>query len=481
MEWIRILIARCAALFRRHQLDAELDDELRVHIELAVAEKVRGGMSREDARTAALQDLGGITQAREAYRTQRGIPMLEILARDARFALRHLRRSPAFTLTAVLTLAIGIGGVATVYSLVEAVLLRPLPFTDSGRLVRLHEGVLHQFDQADLPAPDVIRFARDNRAFSRVAGFVASHEEVSGADQPFQAKSERITASLIPMLGVQPFLGRTFTQKEDDNAAPVLLLSYNTWRDRFASNPKIIGSTVDLDRRPYTIIGVMPRNFEFPLDAGRLSHRDLWVPMSFTPDEKQDETDNFQYGAIARLRPGVTLAQAQADVSRMVSAIQSEIPPQYGIQLTSRVEFLHIETVRNARPLLNALLAAAGLILLIACTNLANLQLVRAAGRKREFGMRVALGAGNSNLLRQLLVEGIMLSLFGGALAIALAISLVRLAPAVLPDSLPRLSEVAVHWQLFVIALAATIASGVLCGLAPALSAMKTDMLGAVR
>ncbi|HLY42129.1 MAG TPA: ABC transporter permease, partial [Terracidiphilus sp.] len=480
MDWVRSLVIRCASLFQRRKLDAELDYELREHVELAVRDKMRSGMSREAARTAALRDLGGMAQAREAYRIQRGMPFAETIARDARFGLRQLRRNPSFTLTAVLTLAIGVGGVATVYSLVEAVLLRPLPFVDSEGLVRLHEGVLHQFE-ADLPAPDVISFARDNHAFTQVAGFVAAEYELSGAGQPFQAKAERITASLIPMLGVQPVLGRTFTQKEDDDAAPVALLSYRAWRDRFAGNPKIIGSTIDLDRRPYTVIGVMPRNFEFPLDAGRLSHRDLWVPMSFTPDEKQDETDNFQYQAIARLRPGISMARAQSDVSRMVSAIEAQIPPQFGIHLTSNVKSLQEETIHGARPLLNALLAAACLILLIACTNLANLQLVRAAGRKREFGMRAALGAANANLLGQLLVEGIVLSMMGGALAIGLAVVLIRMAPALLPDSLPRLSEITLHWEMFAVAAAATVATGVLCGLAPALAAMKTDMQSALR
>jgi len=481
MDGIRMFLRRCASLFKRRKLDAELNEELSAHVEFAAAEKMKSGIPHEAAHAAALRDLGGITQTREAYRIQLGFPLFEMVVRDARFGLRQLRRNPAFTLTAVLTLAIGIGGLATVYSLVQAVLLRPLPFTDSARLVRLHEGVLHQFDQADLPAPDVIRFAHDNRAFTRVAGFVSTQYEVSGAGASFDAKAERITASLIPMLGVEPILGRTFTQKEDQDATPVVLLSYTVWHDRFASNPQIVGTIVDLDRRPYTIIGVMPRNFEFPLDAGRLSHRDLWVPMSFTADEKQDETDNFQYGAIARLRPGVTFAQARADVSRMVSAIEAEIPPQYGIHLTSSVRPLREETVHSARPLLNALVAAASLILLIACTNLANLQLVRGAGRRRELGMRAALGAANGHLLRQLLAEGIVLSTIGGAIAIGLAVLLIRLAPGFLPDSLPRLGEVAVHWQAFAVAAGATFATGILCGLAPALAALKTDMLSAVR
>jgi putative ABC transport system permease protein len=481
MEVIRVLLARCAAFFRGRKLDGDLDEEVRAHLDLAVEENLRHGMNAKEARAAAMRGFGGVTQTKEIYRLQRGIPFLETLGRDVRFALRQLRKSPGFTLTAVLTLAIGIGGVAAVYSVVEAVLLRPLPFHEPAQLVRLHEGVEHQFDQADLPAPDVIRFARDNRTFSRVAGFVAAEFELSGAGKPFQARVERVTASLLPILGVQPMLGRAFTQAEDENAAPVALISYAMWRERFQSSANAIGATIDLDRRPYTIVGVMPRSFEFPLDAGRLSHRDMWVPMSFTSDEKQDETDNFQYGAIARLKAGVALGQAQADVSRIVAAVEAQIPPQDGIHLTSSVESLQEETVNGARPLLNALLGAAGLILLIACANLANLLLVRGAGRRRELGMRVALGAARRTVLRQLFTESLVLAVIGGALGVALAFVLVQIAAATLPDSLPRLNEIALRWPVLLLAMGLTGVTGILCGWTPALAGVKPELMHSLR
>ncbi|MGA2538029.1 MAG: ABC transporter permease [Terracidiphilus sp.] len=477
----RILFKRCAALFGTRRSDTDLDEELQAHLDIAVHANVQSGMTREEARMAALRSFGGITQTKERYRSQRGLPFIETVARDIRYARRQLRKSPGFTLTAVLTLAVGIGGVTAVYTVVEAVLLRPLPFYQPERLVRLHEGVEHQFDSADLPAPDVIRFARDSQAFSQVAGFVSAGFEVSGAGKPFQAKAERISASLLPLLGVQPMLGRAFTQSEDEDSSPVAVISYAMWRERFQSSARAIGATIDLDRRPFTIVGVMPRSFEFPLDAGRLSHRDMWVPMSFTPDEKQDETDNFQYGAIARLKPGITLAQAQSDVRRMVASIEAEIPPQDGIHLTSNVRFLQEETVHGARPLLNTLLAAAGLILLIACANLANLLLVRTAGRRREFGMRIALGAARRAILRQLLTESLVLAALGGALGIVLAFVLVHLAAAVLPDSLPRLSEIAVRWPVLLVAMGLTGVTGILCGWAPALAGIKSDAMDSMR
>ncbi|HEX3985055.1 MAG TPA: ABC transporter permease, partial [Acidobacteriaceae bacterium] len=320
---------------------------------------------------------------------------------DLKFASRQLRKSPGFTLTAVMTLAIGIGGVIAVFSLVEAVLLRPLPFANPDGLARIHEGVEHQFDAADLPAPDVIQIARDNRTFTAVAGFISAEYELSGAGSPLRARAERVNASLFPLLGVQPLLGRTFTQSEDEHSAPVAVISYALWQERFQADTGVVGKIVDLDRRPYTVIGVMPRSFEFPIEAGRLNHRDLWIPMSFTPDERQDETDNFMYGAVARLKPGVTLAQARADVHRMIASIEAQIPQKFGIHLTSDVRSLQEETVSAARPLLRILMGATVLILCIACVNLANLLLVRGAGRRREFGVRLALGAGRRAMLRQ--------------------------------------------------------------------------------
>ena len=399
---------------------------------------------------------------------------------DIRHALRRLRKAPGFTMTAVLTLAVAIGGVTAVFSIVEAVLLRPLPFQNPAQLVRLHEGIEHNFE-GDLPAPDVISFARDNRAFSAVGGFASTAFELTGAGEPFHARAERVTAPLFPLLGVTPMLGRNFTQSEDDNAAPVAIIGYGLWSTRFHSDTTIIGRTIDLDRRPYTIIGIMPRNFEFPLDPGRLSHRDLWVPMSFTTDEKQEETDNFQFGAVARLTPGVGLTQAQSDLNRMVAVIQAQIPAELGIHLTSRVASLKEETVKNARPLLQILLGAVLFVLCIACANLANLLLVRAAGRRREFGMRLALGAARRVMLRQLLTESLLLSALGGLAGVVIAGMAVRLGAVLLPSSLPRIAEISISWPVLLLAFALIAITGILSGLAPAITSMRADVLESLR
>jgi predicted permease len=369
---------------------------------------------------------------------------------DLKFASRQLRKSPGFTLTAVMTLAIGIGGVIAVFSLVEAVLLRPLPFANPDGLARIHEGVEHQFDAADLPAPDVIQIARDNRTFTAVAGFISAEYELSGAGSPLRARAERVNASLFPLLGVQPLLGRTFTQSEDEHSAPVAVISYALWQERFQADTGVVGKTVDLDRRPYTVIGVMPRSFEFPIEAGRL-------------------------------KPGVTLAQARADVHRMIASIEAQIPQKFGIHLTSDVRSFQEETVSAARPLLRILMGATVLILCIACVNLANLLLVRGAGRRREFGVRLALGAGRRAMLRQSLTESLLLSVIGSIFGIVLAAGLVRIAVASMPGSMPRLDEVALRWPMLLFAVGLAALTGLLCGLAPALGSMRADILDALR
>jgi len=404
---------------------------------------------------------------------------------DLKYALRQLRKTPGFTLTAVLTLAIGIGGVTAVFSVVEAVLLRPLPYKDSDKLFVLHERVEHLLEgDANLSAPDVLTFARESKAFTGVGGFIGASYEASGAGAPFQARAERLTASVFPVLGIDPIIGRTFTQQEDDTSAPVTVISYALWQERFQGDPHVLGKTIDLDRRPYTIIGVMPQDFETPMGLGGLGQRDLWVPMSFTPVEKGAEADNFDYGAVARLKPGVTAAQAQQDVDRVIAIIQAKITEftiATGARLHASLRALKEEMVREARPLLHILLAAVGLILLIACANLANLLLVRAAGRRHEFGVRLALGAARRTMLRQLLTESLLLSAIGGLLGVALAVVLVHAAATSLPESLPRLNQIAVRWPVVFLAVALTGMTGVLCGLAPALASMKAEVLDALR
>ena len=462
------------------KLDADLERELRSDLELEEQEQRENGLPPEEAHYAAQRAFGNTTLIKEQTRETWGGMWIDRLLRDLRYALRQLARAPGFTLTAVLTLAIGIGGVTAVFSVVLAVLLRPLPFKDSGRLISLHEHIEGDSHDLSVTAPDVLTFERENKAFSRVGGFIGSEFELTGAGAPFKARAERVTDSLFPLLGIDPMLGRRFTQQEDDDASPVTVISYALWKERFHSE-KVLGTTVDLDRRQYAIIGVMPRSFEFPLDVGRLSHRDLWVPMSFTPVEKKNEGNNFDYSAIAGLAPGITVSQAQQDVDRVLAGIQAQYPAKSGVKLHAGFVPLSEEVIHNARPILRILLGAVALILLIACTNLANLLLVRAASRRRELGMRMALGAARKTLFRQLLTESLALSCLGGAAGTALAVVLVRFAAAKLPDSLPRLSEIEVSWPLLLAAVLLTGVTGLLCGLAPAIQSTRGEVLDSFR
>jgi putative ABC transport system permease protein len=407
---------------------------------------------------------------------------MRALVQDLHYTMRQLRKSLGFTLTSVLTLAVGIGGVTAVFSIVEGVMLRPLPFRDSGRVISLHESFEEDSHELRMSAPDVLTFQRESKAFSGVGGFISSAYELTGAGAPSKARAERVTSSVFPLLGIEPLLGRVFTQQEDDTSSAVMLISYALWKERFHSRADVLGTTIDLDRRPYTIIGVMPRSFEFPLDAGRLSHRDLWVPMSFTPVEKKSEGDNFDYGAIARLKPGITMAQARQDVNRVAKEIQAQYgAAESGLKLHASFLPLREEVIHNARPLLEVLLVAVALILLIACVNLANLLLVKAAGRTREFGVRLALGAARTTIFRQLLTESLALSCIGGVAGAGIAIILVQAAGSKLPDSLPRLSDIEVSWPLFLAAIVLTGTTGLICGFAPAVESMREKVLESLR
>lgn len=405
---------------------------------------------------------------------------MSTLLQDIRFALHQMRKSPGFTLTAVLTLAVGIGGVVAAFSIVNAVLLRPLPYPQPNSLVVLHVGIGHIHGTTDLSVPILITYERDNRAFTNVGGYIGADYNLSGAGAPFRASAERITASLFRVLGVKPLIGRVFSENEDEDGARVTVLSYGFWKERFGSSPDVLGKTIELNRIPYTIIGVMPRNFETPLRLGKIDPRDFWVPMSFTPAEKA-AVNSFGCGAVARLRPGVTMQQAQQDVKRVLDIMLKRFPQAH---FTVSMTGLKEQTIKDARPVLRVLLVAVILILLIACANLANLLLARASRRKREFGVRMALGAGRWRMLRQLLTESLMLSVLGGVAGISLAVVLVRIAAGVLPSVAPELSGVHVigaHWSLAALAVGLTAATGILCGLAPARLGAKPELADAIR
>src|SRR5215469_8807902 len=352
---------------------------------------------------------------------------------DVRIAVRHLLKSPSFTITAVLMLAVGIGATTAVFSIVEAVLLRPLPFPQSDRLVSLTDILqganISGNGEAGVTAPEIRTYVRDTHSFESLGGYQLAGFELSGIGEPDQVNAARMTAGVFSALGDAPLTGRFFTQQEDDQNQPVAVVSYSLWQNRMHGNRNVLGSKILLDRKPYVVVGVMPRNFEFPLVPGQLNRSELWVPISFTEAElSPGGASNWSYQMVGRLKAGVTAEQAQADAQRVAQETMKNYPPfMASLHITAVVHSLHEETVAQARQLLRTLFLAIFVVLLIACANLAGLLLVRAIHRRREIAVRLALGARAGVLLRQAMLESLVLSVAGGLLGLGLATSGLRI------------------------------------------------------
>jgi putative ABC transport system permease protein len=407
---------------------------------------------------------------------------MQKLVSDLKFAFRQLGKSPGFTATAVLMLAFGIGATTAIFSIVEGVLLRPLPFPDSSQLVVLSDRIqgvdIGGNSEAGVTVPDIRAYTRDTRAFAALGGYQNSGYELSGAGEPAQVGAARLTAGVFSALAVAPQLGRVFTNEETEHSQQVVVLSYATWKTRFHGDNQILNTKILLDRKPYVIIGVMPRNFEFPLNSGQLNRTELWVPLSFTPQElTTGAASNWSYQMVGRLKPGISASQAQSDAQRVAQEIMRNFPAEIAsLRISSVVRSLQEETVEQSRPLLRPLFLAVAVVLLIACANLAGLMLVRAIRKQREVAVRLALGANTAALLRQTLLESLVLSVSGGMLGLALAGLALRIGKSLLPESLPRISEIALNWQVAGFALLLAVITGLLCGIAPAFAALHTNV-----
>ena len=408
-----------------------------------------------------------------------------VLLRDLRYAFRQLRRSPGFSLTALLTLAFGIGATSTIFSLVEGVLIRPLPFPDPARLAVLGdrlEGVTYGDDAPGVTPPGIRIYMHDTTAFSSLGGYRRSNYELSGSGEPAQINAARLTASVFPTLGVSPLLGRAFTKQEDESSQHVAVLSYQMWKSRFHGDEHILGQRVLLDRKAYEIIGVMPRDFEFPLDPGQLTRTELWVPMSFTRAELEQGSGAWAYNMVGRLKPGVNAAQAEQDAGAAAQEIMRNFPPALSARrIHPWVQALNEATVAQARPLIRTLFIAVSVVLFIACANLAGLLMVRVIRRRHEISVRLALGATSAVLLRQSLVEALMFSLGGGLLGLALASVALRVGISFLPETFPRVSSIGLDWQVVGFSILLAVLTGLFCGLFPAYAASRTSVNEALK
>ena len=378
-------------------------------------------------------------------------------------------------------LALGIGATTAIFSIVEGVLLRPLPFPHSNRLVLLSD-ILQGVDvggngEAGVTAPDVQAYTRDTHSFESMGGYTQTVYELSGIGDPAQVTAARLSGGVLPTLQVAPLIGRFFTQQEDDNKVQVALLSYSLWQSRLHGDPHVLGSKILLDRKPYEIIGVMPRSFEFPLVPGHLNSSQLWIPMSFDRDEITTGADSWNFNMVGRLKAGVTPAQAESDAQQVAQETMRNYPPAIAnVHIRPVVRSLHEETVEQARPLVRTLFMAIVVVLLIVCANLAGLLLVRAIRRRREIAMRLALGARPSVLLREAILESLMLSTTGGLLGLELAAMTLRVGVSWLPETLPRVNEIGLDWPVVGFAITLAVMTGMVCGLAPAFAALRTSV-----
>jgi len=482
VKHLRRIFLKFSLLFTNSRVEAELAREIDTHLAFLEGEYLRQGMTPEDARRAARVAYGGVEQAKQLHRDERAFQWLGQILQDTRVTFRQLRKSPGFTVTAILMLALGIGATTAIFSIVQGVLLRPLPFPDPDRLVILGDELegskCAACAQSSVTAPDIRNYMRDTQSFSHLGGYRQRLFELSGTGEPEAVIATRMSGEVFAALGVPPLLGRTFTQQEDEEQQQVAVLSYGMWRSRFHGDANVLGSKIILYRNPYTVIGVMPRDFEFPLNPGHVNQSELWLPLSLQPEEfTAGGAASWNSRMVARLKPGITAEQALSDVERVAQETMRDYPAYMrSLRIHAVVTLLQEDTVEQARPLVRTLFFAVIVVLLIVCANLAGLLLVRAIRRRRELGVRLALGARTATLLRQAIVESMVLSIAGGAIGLALAAVGLRVGVSRLPQTLPRINEIGLDWTVMLFALGLALLTGLLCGLAPAFAAIRTSV-----
>jgi predicted permease len=484
MSVLREGLRRVGSFFQKRRRDTELDAEVAAHLEFAMEENMSRGMSREEARRQALIRFGGVSQAKEQQRDARGLPWLDVLMQDMRFTFRTLGRDRSFTVIAVIILGLGIGANIAVFSVVNTILLRPLPFQKPQQLVRILSKKTTGGESSTTYSVDATEaFQRRNRSFQTVSGYYAfsspDNLKLMGDGQPIPVTGLLVAGNFFQTLGVEPSLGRLFTTEEClHNSRPVVLLSHAFWKRRYFAHPDIVGQAIDLNGTPVTVIGVLPESFDFGAVFAPGSKIDVYGPV--INQEIQDDGNTL--ALIGRLKPEVSLAQAQAEADLIFPTLPQNLRhPEYDRDYTARLLVLKDYVSGKLRRSLIVLWCAVGLILLIVCVNLSNLLLARGAARSKEFAMRTALGADRGRLLRQLLTESLVLSFAGAALGLGIAFAIVAYLAHQGSIALPLLSSVRIDGAALTWTLLVAMAAAVLFGLAPGLRMSSGELQEALK
>ena len=459
---------RFASLLRRGRLDAELEEELRAHIDLATEEYRRRGMTAKQARAAALRSFGGVAQVSESYRNRRGLPMVEKMSQDLRFGARQLLKSPGFSITAIVTLALGIGATTSIFSVVKAALMTPLPYREADRIVAVRTtNASSGGEPMPSTAGDFAAWKARSGVFEDLAASYDNEQTLTGQGAPQMLIGYAVSAGYLRILGVQPQIGRLYTDQEDRaRDAKVALLSDPLWRDTFHSDPQIVGRAITLDGSSFTVLGVMPSGFNYPTGV------EIWTPTAIAPSSFDDFAHPY-VRVLGRLRDGVSLKQAQQALNTLeaqLSATHRDTESGNHVVLIPLREELDGDI---RRPLL-ILMGAVGIVLLIACANTAGLALARDAERQKEIEVRVALGASRMRLVRQFVTESLLLAVIGGGVGVLFALEATRFLLAIFPNdvanlNIPKVASIPIDHGVLLFALGVTLPTALLLGIFPVL------------
>ena len=479
MSLLRNLADGLRSLLGKERAGQELDEELHGFLEMAAEEKMNQGLSRQDALRAVRLERGSLEVTKEVVRTAGWESFLDTCWRDMRFAARRLWKNPGFTVVAVLTLALGIGAHSAIFSVVNSVLLQPLPYKDPGKLVFVWSTMISQgVPISGLAAPDFREFRDRNRVFSGMAAYTYAgfNLELPG-EEPSRLQGAAISANLFSVLGVNPILGRMFLPEEEQwGRHRSVLLGYAFWQTKFGGNRDIVGRNLRLNSQEYTVAGVLPKGMPFFDDLPRV---DLWVPLSYAPKDEMDTRGNHYLNVIARLKPATNLKATATELSGIASQLEQQFPENKGIG--AKVVPVREQLVGDVRSALLILLGAVAFVLLIACANIANLMLTRATARQQEFAVRSAMGAGRGRLLTQLLIEGFPIAILGGIGGLLLAAWGISVLESLIPNDLPRFNPIAVNSGVLFFCAGASLLTTLLFSIAPALFASKADIQDTLR